>query len=92
MAYDDTHSRATGDAPVAYGEGEADAPLLDGSLDQVQPRPEGADYFVENSRTGESLWFSAIELEALTGVEIGYLDWCIECDRKFEQGEWRISK
>jgi hypothetical protein len=40
--------------------------------------------------TGDVIEFDGCTIERLNGVEITYIEWVIEMDGKFENGDWII--
>lgn len=47
-------------------------------------------YTLVDKATGEEIEADADTVERLTGVEIGYIDWCIGQDWKFENADWLV--
>ncbi len=48
-------------------------------------------YSLIERATGEEIEADKTTVERLTGVEIFYINWAIEQDGKFENGEWVIT-
>jgi hypothetical protein len=42
--------------------------------------------------SGDVLVVDGDTVERLVGVEIGYIDWAIKCDGKFENGIWVVAR
>ena len=49
-------------------------------------------YLLTDKSTGEIALVDGDTVERLVGVEIGYIDWAIECDGKFENGLWVVLR
>ena len=49
-------------------------------------------YLLTDKSTGEIALADSDTVERLVGVEIGYIDWAIECDGKFENGMWVVER
>jgi hypothetical protein len=47
-------------------------------------------YTLVDKATGEETAADAGTVERVTGVEIGYIEWVLEQDGKFENGEWVV--
>jgi hypothetical protein len=47
-------------------------------------------YTLVDKATGEEIEADADTVEAVTGIEVGYIDWVLEQDAKFENGEWVV--
>lgn len=47
-------------------------------------------YTLVDKATGEEIEADADTVERETGVEIGYIDWCIGQDGKFENRDWEV--
>ena len=47
-------------------------------------------YKLVETDTGEEIEADADTVERVTGVEISYIDCCIEQNRKFENGNWVV--
>jgi len=48
-------------------------------------------YSLIDRATGEEIEVDTTTLERLTGVEVTYINWAIEMDGKFENGNWAIT-
>ncbi len=49
-------------------------------------------YSLIDRATGEEVEADGCTVERLTGIEIGYINWVIEQDSKFENANWTIVK
>jgi len=49
-------------------------------------------YSLVDRATGEEIETDTTTVERLTGIEICYIDWAIGQSRKFENGDWVITK
>lgn len=47
-------------------------------------------YWLTDQTNGEATLVDADTVERLLGIELGYVEWCIEMDRMFENGKWRV--
>ena len=47
-------------------------------------------YVLVDKPTADAIDADAGTVERLTGVEIGYIEWVIEEDGKFENGDWTV--
>ena len=47
-------------------------------------------YTLVDKATGEEAEADADMVELITGVEIGYIDWVLRQDGKFENGNWEV--
>ena len=47
-------------------------------------------YIMVDKATGEEIEADAGTVERATGVEISYIDWVLEKDGKFENGNWEV--
>ena len=47
-------------------------------------------YWLMDRTTGEVTLVDGDTIERLLGVELGYVEWCIEVDGMFENGGWRV--
>lgn len=47
-------------------------------------------YWLKDRTTGEATLVDADSVERLLGVELGYVERCIEIDGAFENGKWRL--
>lgn len=47
-------------------------------------------YTLVDRVTGAEIEADADTVERVIGVEIGYIDWVLEQDGKFENGEWMV--
>ncbi|WP_157970953.1 hypothetical protein [Pseudogemmobacter bohemicus] len=48
-------------------------------------------YRVTDTMSGDEIDLPAARLEAILGIEIGYIDWCLACDGIFANGRWRVT-
>ena len=47
-------------------------------------------YTIVDKTTGEETEANADTVERILGVEISYIDWLLEQDGKFENGDWEV--
>jgi hypothetical protein len=47
-------------------------------------------YWLKDRQTGEETLVDGDTVARVIGVEIGYMEWCIEVDEAFENGRWRV--
>lgn len=47
-------------------------------------------YTLVDRTTGEEIEADAAMVERVTGVDIGYIDWCIRQDGKYENVDWEV--
>ena len=47
-------------------------------------------YLLVDKVAGEEIEAGVDRVERVTGVEIGYIDWVLEQDAKFENGDWEV--
>lgn len=47
-------------------------------------------YWLTDRTIGEATLVDADTVERLLGVELGYVEWCIEIDGVFENWKWRV--
>ena len=47
-------------------------------------------YWLTDRETGGTTLVDEDTVERLIGVELGYVDWCIEQDGMFENGRWKV--
>lgn len=55
------------------------------------PLPSPRRYRVTDAQSSEGIDLPAARLEAILGIEIGYIDWCLACDGIFANGRWRVT-
>ena len=48
-------------------------------------------YLLTDKSSGDVLVVDRDTVERLVGMEIGYIDWAIECDRRFENDDWSMA-
>jgi len=48
-------------------------------------------YWLTDRQSGEVTLVDAETVERLLGVELGYVEWCVEVDGIFENGWWRVG-
>ena len=47
-------------------------------------------YWVKDVVTGDAALLGSKAVEKIIGVEISYVEWCIDTDGLFENGRWRV--
>ena len=47
-------------------------------------------YWLTDQSNGEEALVDGDTVERLLGVELGYVEWCIDVDGVFENGKWRL--
>ncbi len=47
-------------------------------------------YWLTDLETGDTALVDGGTIEQVLGVELGYVDWCIEQDGKYENGKWKV--
>lgn len=48
-------------------------------------------YWLTDRETGEVKLVDGDTMERVLGVEMSYVEWCIEMDGVFESGRWRVD-
>ena len=48
-------------------------------------------YWLTDRTNGEATLVDSDTVERLLGVELGYAEWCISVDGKFENGMWKVN-
>jgi hypothetical protein len=47
-------------------------------------------YWLKDRQTGEETLVGGDTVARVLGVEIGYVEWCIDVDGVFENGKWKV--
>jgi hypothetical protein len=48
-------------------------------------------YLLTDRNSGEATLVDMDTVERLLGIELGYVEWCIDIDGEFENGGWKVE-